>query len=209
MKNHLCIGVFLAMFVAKAQETDTVKPVQQLEENVVKILSIEARADVGLQIGIVLETPKKKRPTVSDYFKTDSVLKFFYSEGYLESSSWINDITGKGFASEFGNKTYFNKHEYKGFYSAGYILGGNLEFDGTVRYVDKSKDNRRFVGRYRYFSLFAPEIGYKLLLFDNNLDLDFHLGVAWMIEIKGKGDVDNKSFDNWVPRLGVALGYRF
>jgi len=204
MKNHLCIGIFLAMFVAKAQETDTVKPAQQPEENKELILSIEARASVGLEIGIVGE-----ESMASDYFKKHLVFKVFYSKGYLQSSIWINDIPGEGWVGEFGIKTYFNKHEHKGFYSASYLLYGDLEFDDTVRYLDKFKDDRRFVGKYRYFSFFSPEIGYKFLLFDNRLNLDLYFGVAWMIELKGKGDVDNRSFNNWVPRLGVALGYRF
>jgi len=172
--------VFLAMFVAKAQEIDVTKSNQPKDKS---ILSIEAKADVGLQIGVVWEEPIVLK--YSSNSKTHIVSKFFYSENYLESSSWINDITGKGFQGEFGSKSYFNDHEYKGFYSAGYLLFGNLEFDGTVRYVDSSIENRRFVGKYRYFSFFSPELGYKFLLFDNKLSLDLHIGTAWMIEHKG------------------------
>jgi len=151
------------------------------------------------------------KTNASGYFKkTSDVLKIFLSGTPLDSSDWIDDITGGGVVIEWGGKTYFNnKQEYKGFYYANYVSYGNFKFDDTVYYIDQSKGNRRFVGRYRYLSLFAPEIGYKLLLFDNNLELNLHLGVAWLIEFKGKDDVDNKSFNNWVPRLGVNLGYRF
>jgi len=48
MKNHLCLGVFLAMFVAKAQEVDTVNPAQQLEENTINTLSVELSGSVGV-----------------------------------------------------------------------------------------------------------------------------------------------------------------
>ena len=142
--------------------------------------------------------------------KQSQVFKVFYSTGTLESSSiWIKDVKGKGWGAEIGSKTYFNKNAFKGFYMANYITGGTIEFDKENIY-DTSifGGDGKFYGTYRYLSIFSPEIGYKFLI-ANTVAVNLHIGTSWLIEFKGKGDVDNKSFDNWVPRAWIAIGYNF
>jgi len=199
-KIILSLSVLLSVFYAKAQDE-----VQEKQQEKTEVISLEFDLSVGVQIGLTFEEPIKSRWLPN--LKSHGVLKILYSENSLESSAWVNDIKGTGFQGEFGTKTYLSTQDYKGFYYANYLLFGNLEFDDTARYF--FGENRRFAGKYRYFSLFSPEIGWKFLLFNQNIALDLHAGVSWLIEFKGKGDVDNKSFDNWVPKLGIALGYRF
>ena len=50
-----------------------------------------------------------------------------------------------------------------------------------------------------------------LLLFHNAKVINFEAsaGFMWKLEINGTEDVDNKSFDNLVPKFGLKLGYIF
>ncbi len=103
----------------------------------------------------------------------------------------------------------FNKNAHKGFYGASYITYGKIEFDEkNILENPISGENTEFYGTYRYFSLFTPEVGYKVLI-AKKIAVNLHVGTSWLIELKGKGDVDNKSFDNWVLNAGLAIGYNF
>ncbi len=111
------------------------------------------------------------------------------------------DVDGNGFAIEFGHKSYYSKSTpFAGFYTANYLSYGNIKFDDNIGGFD-------FDGTYSYFSFFSPELGYKIKL--GGFTIDPFIGVMWKIEIKGKGDIDNKHVDEWAPRAGVKVGYNF
>lgn len=111
------------------------------------------------------------------------------------------DVNGSGLVIELGHKSYYNKERpFTGIYTANYLSYGNVKFDETFTLGE-------FEGNYSYFSFFNPEIGYKIVL--GNFVLDPFIGAMWKIEIKGKGDVDNKNVDEWAPRAGIKIGYNF
>jgi len=207
MKNIiLSLGFLLSIFYTKGQETNTTfKPKSPV------VLAVEAGTNVDVQFGLTLEFENPLFKFLDDpnvvTNKQHSVLKLFVEGATLTSGS--NDIDGFGWSIQYGSKSYFSKEEYKGFYYAGYLNYGRIEFDETIHLIGLLGGTTNFKGTYSYFSFFSPEVGYKFLLLDNRFTFDLHVGTAWMIEFKGKGDIDNKWFDTSVFRAGIALGYRF
>ncbi len=111
------------------------------------------------------------------------------------------DVNGQGLAVELGHKSYYSKeHPFTGFYTANYLSYGNVRFEESFFLGS-------FKGTYSYFSFFNPEVGYKIVL--GNFVLDPFIGAMWKIEIKGRGDIDNKNVNVWAPRAGVKIGYNF
>lgn len=110
-----------------------------------------------------------------------------------------HEISPEGFSSALGYRSYFSKTKmYRGLFFA------NEWKYSRVKYKDS-----RFSGRYSYLSFFAPELGWKIMFGKRKkLGLEIAGGVEWAIEIKGKGDVDNKNFDNWKPKASIGLGYQ-
>jgi len=68
--------------------------------------------------------------------------------------------------------------------------------------------SENFEGKYSYWSIINPNVGYKIQL-TKNLSLDPSVGFNWKWEVKGKGVIDNQYFDNFVFKAGVKLGYTF
>jgi len=200
-KIILSLSVVFSMFFANAQEINIMKPKSPV------VLAVEFGSNVGAQFGLTLEFESPFFKSLRDANvvknKEHSVLKLFIEGATLTNGS--SDIDGNGWSIQYGSKSYFNNNEYKGFYFANYLNYGRIEFDKTIYLIGSSFGYR---GTYSYLSFFSPEIGWKFLLLDDRLTFDLHLGTAWMIEFKGKGDIDNRSFDNWVIRAGLALGYR-
>ena len=63
--------------------------------------------------------------------------------------------------------------------------------------------------KYSYLSFINPDLGYKFKI-AKVINFDINAGFIWKWEmLKGQGDVDNKMFDNLVPRLGIRVGYIF
>ena len=171
---------------------------QEGEKPRTKTLSVELAASLGGNIGLSYEdSPKQNK-----YFKgltTTKVARIYYIGDNLESdSAFIDDIPGNGIGISLGQRNYFNETA-KGFY-----FGGNFGTE-SIKYKE-SKYN--FEGTYTYITLFSPEIGYKFLI-AKKIAVNFHAGTSWLIEYKGKGDIDNKDFDNWIFRAGLSVGYAF
>lgn len=105
-------------------------------------------------------------------------------------------IKPKGWSGAIGSRSYFSKTK----------MGRGLFYANEIKYSTIKYKDSRFSGRYSYFSFFTPELGYKFM-FGKNKKFGFEVfgGVEWAIEIKGKGDVDNKYFDNWKPKTGIGL----
>jgi hypothetical protein len=172
------------------------------------VLYANFASSVGANLGLIYEYSKNNREEARS--KKSYIFKIHYISSTLEfNNSPIKDINGHGVGVEFGHKTYYNKSEHKGFYSASYITAGTVKFDEKNIYTNgTSGANTDFDGSYNYLSLFSPEFGYKLLL-GNKIAVDFHFGTSWLIEFKSKGDVDNRAFDNWTLNGGISIGYNF
>lgn len=123
------------------------------------------------------------------------------SYGELQVNEKFLKTTGEGFVVELGTRTYKTKGVREGLYLENFITHGEIKFDDTI-------NGEKFEGKYSYWSIFNPNIGYKIQL-TKNLSLDPSLGFNWKWEVRGQGDVDNKYFDNFVFKAGVKLGYTF
>ena len=66
-------------------------------------------------------------------------------------------------------------------------------------------NGENFEGKYTFWSIFNPNIGYKIQL-TKNLSLDPSVGFNWKWDVRGKGDIDNRHFDNFVFKAGAKLG---
>lgn len=108
------------------------------------------------------------------------------------------DIDGQGFVVELGQRTYF-MGKNSGPYLGNYISYGRISFDDETILGDD--------GVYSYFSLFSPEVGFKAKL--GPVAIDPFVGIMWKIEVKGQGYIDNRNVDEWVPRIGLKIGYEF
>ena len=124
------------------------------------------------------------------------------SFGVMEyDSGVINNINGQGGVIEIGSRQYYSKGDkLEGLYTSNYLSYGNIRFDQDFL-------EGKFEGNYSYFSFFSPELGYKMVF--GNFTVDPFIGATWKIEIKGKGDIDNKNVDEWAPRAGIKLGFMF
>ena len=97
------------------------------------------------------------------------------------------DMDGQGFAIEIGKKSYYSKSDnLTGIYTANYLSYGNINFDENLSLGE-------FDGTYSYFSFFSPELGYKMNF--GGVTIDPFIGIMWKIEVKGKGDIDNRKVD--------------
>ena len=130
---------------------------------------------------------------------TSWILNTSYGQLQLDEKNF--DITGNGFVVDLGVRTYKNKGVREGLYIENFITHGQINFDKTI-------NQEQFKGKYSYWSIFNPNIGYKIQL-TKNLSIDPSLGFNWKWEVRGQGDVDNKYFDNFVFKAGVKLGYTF
>lgn len=111
----------------------------------------------------------------------------------------VDEVDGEGFVVELGQRTYF-LGKNSGPYLGNYLSYGRISFDEDTPFGN-------FDGTYSYFSLFSPEAGYKIKA--GPVAIDPFVGIMWKLEIKGKGDIDNKNVDEWVPRIGLKIGYEF
>ncbi len=111
------------------------------------------------------------------------------------------EVTGEGTVIELGSRRFFKKNRFYGFYSESFISYGTIKFDKEPVALGV------FSGRYSYISLINPNLGYKIRL-GKKFSFEPSVGFNWKWEIKGKGDVDNKNIDNFVPRIGVKIAYK-
>ncbi|MDO4727696.1 MAG: hypothetical protein Q4B43_01695 [Bacteroidota bacterium] len=162
--------------------------------------SAELGANVGGNLGITYERRGENIDSEGFFLpdRTQSLIVKLYFMSDSRTFSTTHAIeNGKGYGFEYGTKIFFNKTDTKGFYFTSSYTVGSIEYEKNNQY-----------GRYTYFSFFTPDVGYKLVI-AKTVSVDLHVGTSWLIEVRGRGIVDNKDFDNWVPRLGLSVGYRF
>lgn len=180
-------------------------------------ISFSTSAGVGLNFGISWERSttlfngkEEKNEDNKAPFKTSNIISLSSSQGTLSSSSFLmSDVDGSGYNFSTKSRTYFNRKAHKGFYMAGGMMFGRLVFDQENIYdTSVLGGDGKFYGKYRYLSLFNPEVGVKFEI-AKTVSVDLNLGTAWLIEIEGEGDVDNHMFDNWATTGGLSIGYVF
>lgn len=146
----------------------------------------------GVSMEFVYAEYKKKRFTA---------LMTNVSAGMMTlESDVVGDIEGTGIVVELGTRTYYQKGKAEGIYTESFLTYGNINFE-------EDTPLGTFDGRYAYWSLVNGNVGYKITLGD--FCIDPSIGFAWKWEVKGRGDIDNKEFNNLVWRAGLKLGYRF
>jgi len=140
-------------------------------------------------------TLENKKENLSMGFNKSSVLTA--AIGSVSVSNGFETVTGSGFIAEIGSRIYYKKGSWKGFYSQSGIEGGTIKFSAS-----------NYSGKYSYFSFFNPDLGFKWQV-SKGFSIDPSIGCMWKIEFKGTGDVDNKIFTNFVPKIGLKIGYSF
>lgn len=118
----------------------------------------------------------------------------------LDYDALREGLQGSGFAVEVGNRVFKDKN-LEGFYTENAITYGKVKFD-EYRY-----NAPRLKGEYSYWSIINPSIGYRFRALD--LAFDTFAGFMWKWEVRGKGDVDNKDFDNFVFKAGFRVSFVF
>ena len=122
---------------------------------------------------------------------------YVFALGKVSVTNGFQTVTGNGFVFEWAEKSFFNKESWKGFYTQSGIEGGTINFSAS-----------NYSGSYKYFSFFNPDLGFKWQV-SKGFSIDPSIGCMWKIEFKGTGDVDNKIFTNFVPKIGLKIGYSF
>lgn len=148
------------------------------------------------QYGVSIEFNKGAK---ADQRLSSWILNVGYGQLELDEKNF--KTTGEGFVAELGTRNYFKKGIREGFYAENFLAHGEIKFDDMV-------NGEKFEGKYSYWSIFNPNVGYKIQL-TKNLSIDPSVGFNWKWEVKGKDDVDNRDFDNFVFKAGVKLGYTF
>ncbi|NMH27357.1 hypothetical protein [Flavobacterium silvaticum] len=157
------------------------------------------------QVGLSVEfLGNKETKSMNDksfsYYSSKIVNVAYGMMKYDFNALGIDDIDGNGFVIEIGQRTYFSSKN-SGVYMANYLSYGNIKYDEDFGLFPN------FKGTYSYFSFFSPEVGFKIKA--GPIAIDPFAGVMWKLEVKGKGDVDNKNVDEWTPRVGLKIGYQF
>jgi hypothetical protein len=142
---------------------------------------------------VTLET-KKEKLSFGGFNKSNILTAAL---GSVTVSTGLKDVIGSGFVVEMGSRIYYKKGSWSGFYTQSGIEGGTIKFSDT-----------NYTGKYSYFSFFNPDLGFKWQV-SKGFSIDPSIGCMWKIEWKGSGDVDNKIFTNFVPKIGLKIGYSF
>ncbi len=202
MKNFALSALLLAGFGLSAQETTTTTTTTTTTpDNSVTISafgSFPEMPQAGISIEFLGKTESKtmKDKTLTWFSSKVAQLSFVQMEYELPGNL---EVDGSGFAIDLGTRTYFSGKN-QGLYTANYLSYGNITFDENIGSFD-------FDGTYSYFSFLSPEVGYKFNF--GGFVVDPFAGVMWKLEVKGKGDIDNKNVDEWTPRIGIKIGYQF
>ena len=192
MKKLLFMLVFVPV-IAMAQEKVVEKTIEKVKKE--RTLSVmDVVSDIN-SFGLSYESNAGKHWIFKNLKSTD-ILNVFLTYGVLTNG--FIDIPGNGWGVEVGTRTYLKKEVTKGFYYQNSFNYSNLRFNANG--VD---------GTYSYVSLINPDFGYKVKI-AKVVNFELNAGFMWRWEmLKGQGNLDNKMFDNLVPKLGVKLGWIF
>jgi hypothetical protein len=158
-----------------------------------------------ISIGLIFSEPnslvlnyERKKSDVSYFFKlNNSDIFSLGSGGIVVNFSNGKSGTGTGLIFGFGSKYYLKKEKWSGLYYQ------SLSEYGSIKFSDAN-----YTGTYSYLSLFNGDIGYKWQV-SKGFSIDPAIGLLWKLEFKGTGDVDNNIYTNFVPKIGLKMGYSF
>ena len=190
MKKLLVLVLLLSVGVSFGQKTETTENKEVNKNKTTYSLFGFVGNTVGGGAEMEYEYTKEK----DAYAKT-----LVFAGGYEKLEITRFGITADAVVNEvsLGGRTYMNKNkETKGFFYSNYLTYGKGKFKESF-----------YSGKYRYFSFFKPELGYRFQFGKVNLNL--FLNTMWKIEIKGKGDIENTYHDNWKTKGGITVGYSF
>lgn len=195
MKKTILMALLLAGSFAFCQEQK--KPVtNDREDNISLFVSASDPALIGLS----WETIEKGKKLFGIDLLDSYIVEISFAGSSLDFKSILGTTTIDGFGSQASLKgrQYFKKGNTKGFYYQNGIEVGQVKFSEDF-----------FKGKYSYWSLINPDLGYKVKI-AKVIALDLSAGFIWKWEnLKGQGDIDNKMFDNLVPKISLRAGYTF
>lgn len=206
MKKVFYICTLLATGIAFAQETTDEAPnttTEPIKEAPVKAVPQPEPRKKQTLLGFNYNYTEPLHYGFSVEASTNSNYKnFFVNINYadLDYDALVEGLTAEGFAVEVGNRIFKDK-SLEGFYTENAITYGKVKFDETYYRMPRLK------GEYSYWSIINPSIGYRFRALD--LAFDAFAGFMWKWEVKGKGDVDNKDFDNFVFKAGFRVSFVF
>lgn len=146
-------------------------------------------------IGLSLEFPYKKEKDGSSH---TGLLNVGMSGLAYEGNLIVGDLTGTGFTAQLGHRNYYKGD--KGVFFENFLIYSSIKFDENTALYGNVK------GKYRYWSLINPTLGYRFQL--GKLSIDPSIGMNWKWEVRGTGIIDNKNYDNLVFKAGIRLAYR-
>ena len=154
----------------------------------------------GLSVEFLGNTKTKAMDSKSFSFYSSKVVNVAYGMmDYDVNVPGVDDLEGKGFVVELGQRTYF-LGKNSGPYLGNFLSYGRIQFDEDLGLAGDE-------GTYSYFSFFSPEAGFKMKA--GPVAIDPFVGIMWKLEIKGEGYIDNRNVEEWVPRIGLKIGYEF
>lgn len=171
---------------------------QEKEENKINSVGLQVTGSQITTFGVYYEKLTKDK---KDYYMS-SAIELNYASTKAKISGL--EFTGNGIEIRSSFKNYFSKNKATGFFSKNSLTYGNISFDDNDN-IGSIQVN--YKGTYSYFSFFAPEIGYDFMI--GKIRAGLVAGTQWQIEVKGKDNVDNKDFDNWLYRVGLRMSYDF
>lgn len=190
MKKLLVLALLLTAGASFGQETETTEN----KQTTTKKTTFGIKGFVGNTVGGGIEMETSYTKEKDTYAKT-----FIITGGYEKLEITRFGVTADATVNEasIGARTYVNKNkEEKGFFYTNYMSYGTAKFKESF-----------YSGKYRYFSFFKPELGYRFQFGKVNLNL--FVNTMWKIELKGKGQIENRYHDNWKTKAGLTVSYSF
>lgn len=189
--------ILLLAVVISSQLSAQEKAVEKVAEPA-RVLEDKFTVSLGLRASepnLFSITLENKNVNKTSGFNTSTI----YSAGIgsISVSNVFETYDGSGFVVEYGTKMFLKKEKWSGWYTQSGIESGTIKFSDT-----------NYTGKYSYFSFFNPDLGFKWQV-SKGFSIDPSIGCIWKIEWKGKGDVDNNIYTNFVPKIGLKIGYSF
>lgn len=166
------------------------EPARVLEQK--RTISVGFRLSEPDLLAVTLEVKQSEKT-----FGLNTSNVYVIGIGMVSVTNGYEIVKGSGFVFEFGSKLFLKKESWKGFYFENAVAGGSVNFSAS-----------NYSGKYSYFSFFNPDLGFKWQV-SKGFSIDPSVGCMWKIEFKGTGDVDNKIYTNFVPKIGLKIGYSF
>ncbi|NUY79458.1 hypothetical protein HUK80_01010 [Flavobacterium sp. MAH-1] len=215
MKKVLIFAAFVATSVGFAQSTTTTTTTTNVDGKthtasetttydkkvtVSAFGSFPELNQVGVSVEFLGNQKTKSMDAKSFSFYSSKIVNVAYGMmKYDVNVPAVDDIDGQGFVVELGQRTYF-LGKNSGPYLGNFLSYGRISYDDDFGVFGDD-------GTYSYFSFFSPEAGYKIKA--GPVAIDPFVGIMWKLEIKGQGYIDNKNVEEWVPRVGLKIGYEF